>query len=360
MKVLFLVPYPTDGATNRIRVEQFFPYLKKVGISYSLRPFMSKDLYKIIYQKGSICKKIFLFIICFLRRCFDILDVVNFDEVFVLREVFPIGPFFLERLIFKLKPVVFDFDDAIYLSNVSKSNSFIQRFKNHKKIALFLTLSKNVIAGNPILAEFASKYNKNVSIIPSSIDANKYFPRNFESTNNNEVIIGWIGSVTTSDFLVPYMNLFERISKKYSNVKFKFVGTNPDFSCSEKIFIKRWSLLEEMEDLRSFDIGIMPLPDDEWSRGKCGFKLILYMSMGIPVVCSPVGANTKIVKEGVNGLFASTEKDWYIALTKLIENEELRAKFGQEGRKIVLNNFSVEVNASKFINTLRAANNENI
>ena len=359
MRILFWVPYPTEGASNRYRVEQYLPYLKAVGMDYSLRPFWSSAAYKLLYKKGHYFKKGYYFIAGTLRRIWDVLSISKYEIVFIHREAYPIGGAFFETWVSILKkPLIFDFDDAIFLTSSSKPNSFIERFKNPIKTAKVIKLSSHIIAGNDYLANFAGKYNHRVSVIPTPIDTDKYLPLKSKNNEKKEVVIGWIGSITTASFLNILKNVFIVLSYRFPAIKFKIVGA--EFNGSEKLDVinKVWRLNEEINDLQDFDIGIMPVPDNEWTKGKCGFKAILYMSMGIPCICSPVGMNKQIISDGINGFLSFSEKEWIEKLSILIKNPEERREIGIRGRKTVKEHYSLAVNIPKYLAVIKKVHQE--
>lgn len=358
MKVFFLVPYPTEGASNRYRVEQYLPFLKEKGIKYAIRPFWNKSAYEILYKKGHFFKKASFFILSTLLRIFDILSIFRYDIVFMHREAYPIFGPFIESILFKLKkPFIFDFDDAIFLPSKSNPNNFIERFKKPTKVTKIVQMSKYVIAGNSFLAGFALEFNRHVQIIPTSIDTDKY--RIVFKAPAKEIIVGWIGSATTLDFINALSDIFVKLTDQFSNLIFKIIGGNFYIKGLNNIISKPWSLDKEIAELRTFDIGIMPMPDNEWTRGKCGFKAVLYMSMGIPCVCSPVGVNKEIIEDGINGFLAETEDEWFKKLSLLIKNPQLRHEFGLSGRKTIEEKYSVKVNAPFFLDVLKKVYNEN-
>lgn len=353
MKVLFWVPYPTQGASNRYRVEQYLPYLERSNIEYDLRLFWRSSAFGVLYKRGHRFKKVYFFILGTLSRIFDILRAAQYDAVFIHREAYPIGGAFFETLLTILrKPLIFDFDDAIFLPSTSKSNSFIEILKSPNKIATIIKKSRYIIAGNHYLADFALRYNSAVTVIPTPIDTDKYYPC-VTGKNNEKIVIGWMGSATTVDFLDIVNNVFAALSKRFCNVIFKIVGSDFSPVGIKNIISKPWALEEEVADLRSFDIGIMPMPDNKWTKGKCGFKAILYMSMGIPCVCSGVGVNKEIIKDGWNGFLADTEAEWIEKLSILIDNPELRHKMGLMGRKTIEEKYSIKINAPKFTEVIQ-------
>jgi len=357
MRILFLVPYPTEGASNRFRVEQYLPYLKEKGIDFEIRPFVSSKFYRILYLKRYFIKKIFFFILSSIARIFDIFKALRYDVIFIHRESYPLGPPFIERILklFK-KKIIFDFDDAIFLPASSGSNVFIERFNRYGKVPEVITLSDHVITGNNYLEDFALKYNENITVIPTPVDTERYVTAR-RKENNNEVIIGWIGSKTTSIFLEPMRDTFKFLLGKYPNLKIKVVGGEFDTKGIKRLENIVWSLEREIEVLQSFDIGIMPMSDSKWTRGKCAFKTILYMSVGIPCVSSPVGITVDIIENDVNGFLANSDSEWKEKLSILIESPDLRRKMGENARKTAIEKYSVRTNVPKFLGVLDSVRN---
>lgn len=354
MNVLFIVPYPSEGPSNRFRVEQYLPSLKKEGIQYSVRPFCNKQLYAILYKRGFLLKKIFLFVLFTFRRLFDALGAGRYDVVFIHREAFPFGSFF-ERL-FRIfgKKIIYDFDDAIFLPNVSVSNRLIRIFKSSPKprIQKIIALSDHIIAGNSYLRDFAFAVNRNVSVLPTPIDTDTYRPP-MQKDRQGVLTIGWMGSSTTVKYLDMFSGILEELLSNHDTLTCLVVGGAwgriqcPRFSCKE------WRLETELQDLQSFDIGIMPLTNDDWSRGKCAFKIIEYMAVGIPVVASRVGMNSEVIQDGVNGFLADGDSEWLEKLSLLIRDRELRRKIGSAGRRTVEERYSVKVNFPKLLEILK-------
>lgn len=354
MKILFWSPYPSEGASNRYRIEQYLLYLKQEGIDYKLHSFWGSAAFKILYKKGCYIRKSYFFLLGTIRLLIDIMQISRYTTVFIHREIYPVGGAFFERILHLLKKtIIFDFDDAIFLSASSLSNNFIERFKKPQKMITIIKLSQAVIAGNSYLADFARQYNLRVSIIPTPIDTEKYFP-NVNMCHAENIVIGWMGSITTLDFLKSMKRVFIKIHQNFEQVKFKIIGGDFAINGLPSIICKPWSMEEERGDLRTIDIGIMPMPDNEWTRGKCGFKAILYMSMGIPCVCSPVGMNKEIIKDGENGFLVNSEDEWFEKLSFLIKNTEVRRKIGLAGRKTVEEKYSVAANVARFLDILKS------
>ena len=353
MRILFIVPYPIEGPSNRLRVSQFLPYLKENGILYKVRPFIFSGFYRILYSKGNYIKKVIFFLWSLLGRFTDIIRSLKYDIIFIHREACPLGLPFFEWAAYKFKKrIIFDFDDAIYLNNRSRSNNLIDYFKDSSKTAYIIKISDRVIAGNKFLSDFAIKFNKNVEIIPTCVDTDNYNNNDAEK-RRDALTIGWIGSATTVEYLNELRNVFTGLAKKYPYLNFKIIGGEFKINGFHAITNKRWRLEDEVLDLRSIDIGIMPMPDSDWARGKCGFKALLYMSMQIPCVCSPVGVNKEIIQDGINGFLALSEDEWIDKISHLIDDEDLRKKIGRAGRKTVEEKFSVKVNAPKYLDIIK-------
>lgn len=343
MKILFLVPYPTEGASNRIRVEQFIPYLEARGVRCKVRPFVNGRFYRILYLPHRYMEKAFWFVICTLNRLFDIVRAFGRDIVFIHREAYPFGGAAIESILHKMgKSLVFDFDDAIFLPNTSEHNIYIERFKNPRKVGRIMGMSGLVMAGNDYLKDYALRYAGNVDVIPSCVDTARYNPPARESEKKEDVVIGWVGSNTTKQFLYDLEDVFVLLSGRHKNLKLHIVGAPFYSSKLENIVNIKWSLEGEREALQNFDIGIMPMPDNEWTRGKCGFKALLYMACGVPAVVSPVGANLDIIDEGEDGFFAGSPAEWAEKLSLLIKDKELRKRIGANGREKVLKEYSLD------------------
>lgn len=352
LRVLFIVPYPSEGASNRLRVEQYLPYLAEEGIEYRVRPFVGRRFYRILYLRGRWPAKIGYLILSVMNRLADIARACSYDIVFVHREAWPLGSPAIEKIFSWIgKRLVFDFDDAIFLPGTSASNNAMERLKNPNKIKAIIQASDCVIAGNGYLAQYAQKFNDTVVIIPTPIDTGAYTPA--ERRSADRLTIGWIGSFTTRVYLEQITHALETLRMRYPGLRLKFVGNwagyNGRIAGAE---YKEWSLPGELDDIRSFDIGIMPMPDDMWTRGKCALKIILYMACGIPVVSSPVGMNREVIREGENGLFASREEEWVDKLSRLLDDGPLRERIGAAGRETVERSYAVRQTAPLFVATL--------
>lgn len=274
----------------------------------------------------------------------------RFDLVIVVRESLLTRSVFFERFArFTGIPLIYDFDDAIWLPNVSESNRKLTWLKKPSKTKKSIRFASLVIAGNSFLADYASKYNSNVIVIPTTLDTDYYTSSEIKA-EKKQVTIGWSGSPTTIEHFRIAENAMEIVKQKYGDrVCFVILGAPSYVNKTLDTKGISWSQEIELPTLKTFDIGLMPLPDDEWSKGKCGFKALLYMSLGITSVLSPVGVNQEIVKEGKNGFFASSTEEWVEKISLLIENETLRNQCGMEARKYLVEHFSVLAWQEKYI-----------
>jgi glycosyltransferase involved in cell wall biosynthesis len=357
-RVLFLVPWPSEAASTRLRVEQYLPFLRAHGVEARVRPFMPHGLFKMVYERGRTPRKVALVVLSALRRLADVVTASRADVVFIHREAFPFGTTAIERVITALGvPTILDFDDAIYLPTNSAPNGFMRYLKRSEKVADLIRMSRAVVTGNAHLQRYASRFNPQTVVIPTPVDTHVYQPR-LQSPNGEDIVVGWIGSGTTSRYVDALREPLARLVTKYDHVRLSIIGGRAEhLEFLPRLLEERWTLDEELMRLHSFDIGLMPYPDNEWARGKCAFKALLYMSVGIPAVCSAVGVAEEIVESGVNGYLAHTDADWFDILDELVRQPTKRAQVGAAGRELVATRFSLEAHAPQLLNVLQAVAN---
>jgi len=363
MRVLAIVPSIYDTSPGqRFRIEQWEPLLRGMGVEIAYHPFESNELHQVLYQPGNMGRKAALIASSFGRRFRMLTGAREFDLVYIFREAALLGPAVIERIIgWTGLPVVFDFDDAVFVSYVSPSNGYLSKLKFPGKTAGVCRLSAHVMAGNSYLADYARQYNPNVTIIPTTIDTDKYIPANdnrLETENRKpETTIGWSGSFSTVQHLETLRGALERLgdSERY---RLRVIGTTDYRLKGVEVDAMAWRSATEVEDLREMDIGIMPLPDDQWSRGKCGLKALQYMALGIPTICSPVGVNTEIIEDGVNGFLAESDSEWINKLQRLLHSPELRREIGMAGRRTVEGRYSAAVQAPRVYEVFRSVLSE--
>lgn len=343
-KILYIAPHRKDRSPGqRFRFEQFIPFLEKNNweITYSYIVNQWDD--KILYKKGNYILKFWIATKGFFIRLKDLRRCKNHDLVLIYREAHFLGNTFFEKKIKKSGvPLIYDFDDAIWLNDISTGNHNLKWLKNPKKTHQIIALSTLVVVGNEFLYDYAKKYNKNVSIIPTSIDTNYHFPKEIEK-NKNKVCIAWTGSSTTLKHFeqaIPFLKKIKEIYKE--KVIFKVI-VDIDYSVPElDLKSTQWKKETEITELNDIDIGIMPLPNDNWSKGKCGFKGLQYMALEKATVMSPVGVNNEIIEHEVNGFLANTDEEWVEILKKLIDSDDLRTRIGKAGRKTIVEKYSLD------------------
>lgn len=347
LKVLFLTPHPIEGPSSRYRIIQFFPYLEKRGIHCTLNSFFSSGAYSCLYKHGFLVRKLISVLVGAIKRAYYIFRAGNFDAVYIHLELFPIHLSLLEKILKSLnKNIIYDLDDSIYLSRESV-NKIREYFRRPEKLYRLLKASSEVTVCNGYLHNYARQYNKNITIIPTSLDTENFKPLPIKRTNN-PIVIGWIGSHSTTKYLTIISNVLKRLAQKYYLI-FKVVGSGKTIEIKGvRVINRNWSLERDVEEFQTCDIGVYPLPDDEWTKGKTGFKTIQFMAVGVPCVVSRVGANIEIVEDGKNGFLADSEEEWIEKLSRLIEDPELRIRMGKAGRKTIEERFSLNHNASLF------------
>ena len=349
-KILFIASHRPDRAPGqRFRFEQYFSFLEKNGYKCELSYFITEKEDKILYQRGKYFQKALIAWKAFKIRFGNILRKNDYDIIFIFREAYLTGSVFFEKQFDKSKAkLVFDFDDAIWHLDVSAGNKMFAFMKNPGKTGYIISLCDIVFAGNQYLADYASKFNKHVVIIPTTIDTNEYAP--LPVKNKDTVTIGWSGSITTIKHFEFALPILRKLKAKYgSRLHIKVIGDASYRNEELGITGIGWKRDDEVKELSEFDIGIMPLPDDEWANGKCGLKGLQYMALEIPTIMSPVGVNTEIIKDGINGFLASETDEWVEKITRLIENADLRTSMGKAARKTVIDHYSVESQKNRYL-----------
>ena len=355
MKILFLVPYPLkESPSQRFRFEQYFKLLGQNSIDYHVQSFLESANWKIFFEKGKWLSKVWALAMGFSKRISILLKISNFDYIFIHREAAPVGPPVIEWVIAMLyrKRIIYDFDDAIWLTDRSNESIIWQILKWRKKVKSICRWSHKVSCGNNYLCNFAKQINNNVVLNPTTIDTDGLHNiKRYNQTKPSKVplLIGWTGSHSTLKYLTEIESILARLENQFSEFEFWVIADRPPGMKLRSLRFKPWSLETEISDLAQIDIGIMPLPDDEWAKGKCGFKALQCMALEIPTIVSQVGVNCEIIQHEVNGFFASNSDEWMTYLEKLILDKELREKIGIKGRETVIDHYSVASNSSTFL-----------
>jgi glycosyltransferase involved in cell wall biosynthesis len=347
MRVLAIVPalYNTSPS-QRYRLEQWEPLLRERGVEITYAPFEDEELHAMVYKPGFMASKARLVTRGFSRRLSLLRKVKDYDLVYILREAALLGPPVIEQLVHQQRvPIVFDFDDAIFVSYRSPSNGYLSYLKFASKTKTICRIASHVMVGNPYLAEYARQVNDHVTVIPTTIDTERY--RVLPAKNSSgPPVIGWTGSHSTVQHLDTLRGALKKLAERES-FRLRVIGT-PAYECPPvEVEAIRWRAETEVDDLIGIDIGVMPLPEDRWSKGKCGLKALQFMAMGIPTICSPVGVNTDIIQDDQNGFLAASEDEWVEKLTRLLRSSELRQRLGQAGRATVEQKYSALTQAPR-------------
>ncbi len=271
-----------------------------------------------------------------------------YDFVFIHREAAPLGPPVLEWLIAKVlrKRIIFDFDDAIWLPNTSATNRIAAGLKWHRKTAGICRWSYKISAGNAYLADYAKQYHGDVTVNPTTIDT-AGLHNQIKDQATGDLVIGWTGTHSTINYLDALLPVLRDLEAEHRFTFLVISDQKPAFHLNSLQFLP-WNKASEREDLLRMHIGVMPLTDDPWARGKCGFKALQYMALGIPAVASPVGVNCDIIRHGENGYLCRTADEWEEVLTKLLEDAKLRTRMGKAARNTVQSRYSVQANRFTF------------
>jgi len=340
--ILVLTKYGDLAATTRQRFLQYQEELESNGIRLIIEPLLNNEYLQNKF-KGFRIKKLVI-MRSYLRRLKLLILKKDFDAIWVQYELFPYLPSMFEKLIsLPGKPVLSDFDDAIF-HQYDDHSSLLFRTILKKKLDPLLKRSNLTICGNDYLQNWAKNHCSNTYVVPTVVDTTKYI--HLKKKISKQIVIGWIGSPSTWNYVQKIKKPLNQILKTH-NVTTLVVGSGNQNTPDNLFKFVDWSLESEISLIQSMDIGIMPLTEDLWSQGKCGYKLIQYMACGLPVIASPVGVNKKLVKNGVNGFLANSEEEWIEFLDLLIRDPELRSKMGAEGRKIVEKFYSLEVHGPR-------------
>lgn len=355
MKILVICPHPQGIVPGqRLKYEQYFDYFRQNGIQVEVSPFISEPFQKILYIRGKIGLKIYYTLLGYLRRIRDLFRLRRYDGIYIFLYVTPFGIPFFEWLYTKVQPAfVYDIDDLVFLKAKSKANPIAQWIKGRSKPAFLMKRAKHVITCTPFLDNYARQFTLHTTDISSTIDTDVYRP--LESTESHgPITIGWSGSHSTSAYVGLLSDVLRRIKQEFS-VKILVIG-DPGFSIQGlEMEAIAWNNETEVQDLQRIDIGIYPLPDEQWVYGKSGLKALQYMALGIPTVATAIGANFRVIKHGESGFLVKTDDEWYSTISRLISDPSLRSEIGRKARARVEKYYSIKANRDTYLNILKNA-----
>ena len=351
MTVTYFSKSSTIGPSSRYRVYQFLPHLHHAGIECRVDPLFGATYFSILHVRSSLLQtllKIPYVVARFLKRLGRLLTLGRRDLIVIEGQLFPYAPPLIERLLCWLRyRVVVEMDDAIYLTR-----------GHERKMPVLFSRATGVIVGNDRLAAYASQYASRVTVVPTVVDTERFVPPPVRSTvardqGDHRITIVWIGLAYNLKYLDVLAPALRRLQQQY-RLKLRVVCSEPPVLPGVDIEFRPWEWQREVENLQDATIGVMPLEDTEWARGKCALKLLQYLAVGLPAVASPVGVNCDILVNGDNGLLASTEEEWYVRLELLCRDPQLRARMGQAGRRTVETRYSLAVWGPRLAEVYRA------
>lgn len=341
-KLHIIAPYPRGEApSQRFRFEQYLNMLENNGVRIVFHSFHTPNSWKRLYQPGKFGLKLLDLCWNFMRMWGILFRLIGAKDIFIHREMAHLGPPVYEWILAKIwrKKYTYDFDDAIWIPNYSAANAKFQRLKAYWKVPYLIRWANKVQAGNAYLANYAKQFNANVAVVPTTIDT-EHVHNVLVDPSKRPLIIGWTGTHSTMHYLEPIFPLIQKLEQEF---EFEFhVISNKQLELPLKsLRYKDWNQDTEIADLTQFHIGLMPLHEDQWSSGKCGFKALQYMALGAVAVVSPVGVNTTIVQHLENGWVADSLEEWETSLRTLLQDDNLREKIGREARKSIEAHWSV-------------------
>ena len=352
MRVTAFAKYDREAASTRQRILQYLPWLDRAGIHVDVHPLLD-DAYVRSLASGKAASKAAI-VEAYARRLAQLLRTSDADLIWVYAELFPWLPAAFEKLVFRSgTPILYDYDDAFFVPYDDHPRALVRRLLGGKLDPLIAGATA-VCAGNDYLRDHAARLNPNAIVLPTVVDIDCYRPA--ASRPNGALTIGWIGSPSTWQFVRPHLPLLADLCRT-SNVCFSAVGAGAAAEADrfDGLTFTAWSEAGEIGAVQAMDIGIMPLPDAAWARGKSGYKLVQYMACGLPLVASPVGVNSTIVQDGITGILATDEAEWRAAFDRLIADPALRAAMGQAGRARAVAAYSLQSQASRLIDAMRSA-----
>lgn len=342
MKILLLSRYGQLGSSSRLRFFQYLPFLEANGWHLDVSPLFSDEYLRALYSGQPRGRYV---LAGYWRRLKALIHVMKYDLVWIEKEVLPFMPAVAERLLAKSNvPYIVDYDDAWFHRYDLHRNRLVRLILG-RKIDSVMKCAALVVAGNEYLAGRARAAGaRRVETVPTVVDLARYKPA--QPDEHVPLVIGWIGSPSTAHYLAAVAPVMELLSLEFG-VRFVAVGISEESVSDLPVEAKPWSEEGEVQSIREFDIGIMPVPDSPFERGKCGYKLIQYMACGLPVVASPVGVNKQIVVHGANGFLADDLDQWEQALRELLSDHDLRRRMGSDGRERMEKWYSLQVQAPR-------------
>jgi glycosyltransferase involved in cell wall biosynthesis len=356
MRVLALTPSQKGYSPGqRGSIELWEKPLADYGIIINYAPFETDKLRQILHTSGNQMAKVSEMLRSYVNRLGILRKLDEYDAVFIYREAALLGPAFLERLVARKKPIIYQLDDPLYMPYKSPSNGYLSYLKFFGKVKEIIKLSKVVIANSSHIRDYCLNFNKNVWQVPSIVDTNEFTYKPFDE-NLKRVCIGWSGSPTTLKNIKLVESALQTISGK-NICDIHFIG-GTDFKLENvKYSSQKWSGETEVEDLRRMQIGLVPLPDNAWNKHKFIMKTAQYMALGIVPVGTPMASNPEVIKHGENGFLAANDAEWVEYISLLVNDSNLRTAMSVKCVKEAHENYNLEANIPKVLQAFRSAVN---
>ena len=356
-RVLFLTLYPEEAPSPRYRVYQMLPELRRLGIDCEARPLLDAEGFRLSRKAGRRPQKAAAVAAAAARRLRDVRAARQFDLVYVLKGAFFYGPPVFERMLAKSGvPLLFDFDDAIHIPQESVHHRFLDRLKSHDRVPETIGLASQVVVPNEYLAEYSRQFHDRVSVVAEAENCERLTPRPPHAGKAR--VIGWVGSPSAAVYLNECGPALAEICRRHPDVVLRVIGGQFEYP-GVRVEHVPWVYENEREQFHGLDIGLMPLPMEEWSRGKSGCKLRQYMASGVPGVATRIGYNVELVEDGVTGFLCESTDDWVDTLDRLVEDSDLRNRIADAARPSVVERFAIPPIARRLADVLREVHARN-
>ena len=359
MEVLALIPNQYGHAPGqRSSIELWETVLAPAGINIHYAPFETARLHEVLYRPGHYATKAREMVRAYVDRLKLLGDLKRFDAVFVYREAALLGPAFLEKMVARRGlPIIYQLDDPLYVPYTSPSNGYLSYLKFFSKISEICRLAKVVMVNSSQIREYVSEYNQNIWQVPSVVDTSQYVYRpDLLEKQTDDVCIGWSGSPTTIGNIRVIAEPLRKLGERVNHRVHLIGGTDFDLP-GISYTAQKWSAETEVDDLRKMQVGMVPLPVNEWNKRKFYMKTAQYMALGIPTVATPLGSNPEVVQHGETGFLADSETEWIEFLSLLIKDHDLRLRMSRAAAAAAGKKYSLEGNKAKIIEAFRAALN---
>lgn len=353
-RILVLCPYPLDvAAGQRLKFEQYYEDWRSQGWEVVPSPFMDRSLWDVVFEPGHASTKLLGVLKGYLRRLRDVARVHRYHLVYVFMYVTPVGTTFFERLVraFAAK-LIYDVEDNVMTHGgrvgSGHPNPLLRLLRGGGKYRFLVREADHVVTSSPTLNDRCKAINRQATCtyISASIDAERFKPAD-RYENDGIVTIGWTGTFSSR----PYLDLLRGVLQKLAlerRFRLRVIGNFEYELPGVCVDLIRWTAEREVEDLQEIDIGLYPLPVDDWVSGKSGLKAIQYMMMALPCVATNVGTTPHIIRHGENGLLVRTDNEWLNALKCLLDDPDLRRRLGKAARRDAVAKYSTKAIAAQY------------